>query len=233
MAKVIVHDPGWNLSLVCSHPAAPSSGDPVRCGEMTGIALTDESGGQNPTGSTTVNLGPFVADLSVQAVDDVGNSAVALYDKLYYTDADTPVLSKKKSGYFYGYALETITSGSTATINVLHPQTTIPATGAGNMQYKGIETLVSDVMTIEEGGYYKVAGEGAAADDLATITGGNTGDLVVLEASVTGTTITVKDGTGNINLGGVDCTLDADGDKIMLIKSVDGDWDEVSRSGNE
>jgi hypothetical protein len=119
MATNIVQKPGWDLSVVCSHPTTPSSGDPIRYGEMTGIALTDESGGGNPTGYTTVYVGPCVADVSVKGVDDSGNSAVAVGDTIYYVDADTPVLSKKASGYFFGFAMEAITSGSTDTINVM------------------------------------------------------------------------------------------------------------------
>ncbi|HRJ41120.1 MAG TPA: hypothetical protein PL105_04540, partial [Caldilineaceae bacterium] len=37
-----------------------------------------------------------------------------------YVDADTPKLSKKASGYFFGFAMATVGSGSTATIEVAH-----------------------------------------------------------------------------------------------------------------
>ena len=107
------------LPVVVSHPTTPVSGDPVRYGELTGIALTDEGEGGNGATYTTVEFGACVADVSVKAVDGSGNSAVAVGDTIYYVDADTPVLSKKASGYFFGFALETITSGSTDTINVL------------------------------------------------------------------------------------------------------------------
>lgn len=103
------------LRVVCSHPTTPASGDPVRYGQMTGVALVDE----DDAGYTQVDFTPQRAwNLSVKGVDGSGNSAVALGDKLYYVDADTPVLSKKDTGYFFGYALETITSGSTKTIMV-------------------------------------------------------------------------------------------------------------------
>lgn len=121
MATNIIYEPGWKLSVACSDPTTPSSGDPVRFGERTGLALTDESDGGNDSGNTTVNFGPFVADLSVKGVDGSGNSAVAVGDMIFYVDADTPKLSKKASGYFYGFALETVGSGSTGTIQVAHP----------------------------------------------------------------------------------------------------------------
>lgn len=119
MATNIVREPGWNLSVVCSDPTTPASGDPVRFGELTGIALTDEGGGQNDATKTSVYFGPCVVDVSVKAVDGSGNSAVAVGDSIFYVDADTPKLSKKASGYLFGIALEAIDAGGTDTINVL------------------------------------------------------------------------------------------------------------------
>lgn len=123
MSTNIVKEPGWRLSVVCSDPAAPDSGDPVRYGAMTGIAETDEGAGGNISTETSVYFGPCVVDVSVKGVDDSGNSAVALGDTIFYVDADTPKLSKKASGYFFGFALEVIDSGATATIQVQRPAT--------------------------------------------------------------------------------------------------------------
>lgn len=113
-----------NQSVTCSHPTTPTSGAPVRCGDLVGVALTAE----DAAGLTTVAF-DGVWLLSVKAVDGAGNSAVAVGDALYYVDADTPVLSKKDTGYLAGNAVEavvsgvtsyagTITSGATATIPV-------------------------------------------------------------------------------------------------------------------
>lgn len=116
MAKNLIYSKGNGLSVVCSDPATPASGDPVRVGELTGVALIAEES----DGKTVVDFEPSkVWDLSVKAVDGVGNSAVAVGDKIYYVDADTPKLSKKTSGRLFGFALEAITSGSTDTINVM------------------------------------------------------------------------------------------------------------------
>lgn len=117
MATNVIHNHGDHISIAVTHPATPSSGDPVRIGDMCGIALTDESGGGNATGETTVKLNGVV-DVSVKGVDGVGNSAVAVGDSIYYVDADTPVLSKKTSGKLFGFALEAVTSGATSTIRV-------------------------------------------------------------------------------------------------------------------
>jgi predicted RecA/RadA family phage recombinase len=118
MAKNIKMEPGYRFSFACSSPASPVSGDPVRIGNMTGVALEDMVAA---TGLCTVHVGSFVASLSVKAVDGVGNSAVEIGDALYYVDADTPKLSKKSSGYFFGYANGTVSAGATATIDVIHP----------------------------------------------------------------------------------------------------------------
>lgn len=121
MSTNIVKEPGWRLSVVCSDPATPAAGDPVRYGELVGIAETDEGDGGNISTETSVYFGPCVVELSVKGVDGSGNSAVAVGDTLFYVDADTPKISKKASGYFVGYANEAIDSGSTATIEVIKP----------------------------------------------------------------------------------------------------------------
>lgn len=136
MATNIIYKPGYQLNVVCSNPATPASGDPVRYGNLTGLALVDEGDGGNIATETTVDFGPFVADLSVKGVDNDGNSAVAVGDGLWYVDADTPKLSKKAAGYFYGFALEAIGSGETDTINVMH----VPAPGSGTMAAGSIGT---------------------------------------------------------------------------------------------
>jgi hypothetical protein len=113
----------FQISLAASHPTAtthPLSGAPVRVGTLTGIALTNKGDGGNAATHTTINLGSYVAVHTVNGVDGAGNSAVALYDALYYVDADAPKLSKKTAGTFYGYALATVASGEEGEIEVLH-----------------------------------------------------------------------------------------------------------------
>lgn len=120
MAKNEVFLDGDNLPVTVTHPTAPASGDPVRYGELVGVATTAEDSG---TGKTSVVF-KGVHLLSVKGVDGSGDAAVAKGDKIYYVDADTPVLSKKATGRFAGYAVETasnagtVASGATATIPV-------------------------------------------------------------------------------------------------------------------
>ncbi len=100
--------------------AAITSGDPVLIGTggLHGVAQIDTDG----DGNVEVDVGGSVYDLSVKAVDDDGDSAVAVGDRIFYVAADTPKLSKKKSGTFFGIALEAIIAGSTDTIKVLTQQ---------------------------------------------------------------------------------------------------------------
>jgi hypothetical protein len=97
-------------------PVGAVSGDPVVVSNLPGVLETSRDSGGNA--SVNIPRGP-VFDLSVKGVNDSGNNAVAVGDKLYYVAEDTPKISKKVSGTFFGYALEAVTSGATATINVL------------------------------------------------------------------------------------------------------------------
>lgn len=113
MASNQVYSDGDQFPVVCSQPAIPTSGDPVLVGQLPGVALTDE----HADGTTTCTFAG-VYNLSVQGIDGVGNSAVAVGDIVYYTAADTPKLGKKTAGVQFGYALAAVGSGATATIPV-------------------------------------------------------------------------------------------------------------------
>jgi hypothetical protein len=114
MATNIKYEPGWSLNLTCTKPDEPNSGDPVRIGNLTGIALTDE----DAAGKTVVNTGPFVAKFSVK---DNGNTGIAIGAPIWYHDDATPALDNVSAGgYYYGIALEAINTGQTATIQVYH-----------------------------------------------------------------------------------------------------------------
>lgn len=120
MAKNEIYKDGSDLSVTVSHPTSPVSGDPVRYGELVGVAtVTEDTDGKTSVTFKGVHL------LSVKGIDGSGNSAVAVGDKLYYVDADTPVLSKKATGRFAGHAVEApgysgtlVASGATTAIPV-------------------------------------------------------------------------------------------------------------------
>jgi predicted RecA/RadA family phage recombinase len=113
MAQNGVFDFNNSMSVVCNDPTTPASGDPVLVGDMVGVAETDE----RTDGTTTVRFN-CTRKVSVKGVNAGGNSAVAVGDTIYYVSADTPKLSKKVAGVRAGIALETVSSGGTATIRV-------------------------------------------------------------------------------------------------------------------
>lgn len=106
--------PIGTIRRAMSHPATPQKGDPCRYGEIVGTALTDE----DSDGETTLLIHEHITAHSVRAVDGAGNSPVAIGDKLFYVDADTPPLSKKATGRYAGTAEAVIATGVTATIDV-------------------------------------------------------------------------------------------------------------------
>jgi predicted RecA/RadA family phage recombinase len=92
------------------------SGDPVMVSDLPGVAETSRDSDGN---ANVKHPGSLVYKLSVKAIDGSGDSAIAVGDKIYFVSGDTPKLSKKTTGVAYGYALEAVTAGSTATIEVL------------------------------------------------------------------------------------------------------------------
>lgn len=142
MASNMTMDDIDRLSVICSHPTTPVSGGPVRYGYRTGVALTLESVAGNASGYCTVDFGNREWSLSVKGVNDSGNSAVAAGDMLFYVDADTPVLSKKSSGYFFGFAQEAVVSAATTTIRVLHVDS--PGSGTLGSGTVGVTNLATD-----------------------------------------------------------------------------------------
>lgn len=116
MATNQVYEDGDFLSVVCTQPATPASGDPVLFGQLPGVALADE--GESISGETTVTF-KGVYELSVKGENNAGNTAVAAGDILYYDAAATPKINKDNTnGVRFGYAMEAVDSGATATIPV-------------------------------------------------------------------------------------------------------------------
>lgn len=114
--------------------AANVAGDPFMVGPIPGVLQTS----YNSADKKAVMDTEGVFDLSVNAVNDDGNSGVAIGDRLYYDGTTT--LSKKVSGKFFGVALETVTTGTTATINVLVTKSSI-AQGPYSIFAAGLHTV--------------------------------------------------------------------------------------------
>lgn len=120
MATNMTFADGDQLSVICSAPATPGSGDPVLFGQRPGVALTDE----RSDGTTTVKFsGVFL--LEVEGANNAGNVAVAAGDILYYDAAATVKINKDNTnGVRFGYAGDgsasgnLVASGATGTIPV-------------------------------------------------------------------------------------------------------------------
>jgi predicted RecA/RadA family phage recombinase len=101
------------------------SGDPVRIGQIPGVAVKDADSAQR----TVIQI-DGVFSLLVAGIDSSGGSgadanvAVNGGDKVYFDESKTPPLSKRAGGVFFGYALgdsgvALVVSGATTTaINV-------------------------------------------------------------------------------------------------------------------
>lgn len=110
--------PGNRLSLPCTAPTTPASGDPVLIGQIPAIALTDEGAGGNAATHTSVQT-DGVWNLLAEGVTGGGNSAIAVGDILYYDAAATIKINKDvTNGVRYGYALDTVSSAASGTIRV-------------------------------------------------------------------------------------------------------------------
>lgn len=127
-----IYKPGYQLSVVVTDPAAPVSGNAVRCGSLTGVALTDKGEGGNIATETTVDFGPGVWSLPVKGE----SGAISLWDPLFYDDGINGVNNDATNGYFFGFAMGTVDNGATTTINVLH----VPSPGAGTLASSGVTT---------------------------------------------------------------------------------------------
>jgi predicted RecA/RadA family phage recombinase len=123
MATNEILKPGYRRALVVSSPATPASGDPVRFGKLTGVAMLDEGDGGAGATETVVDTGPGIYDL---VVDDNLGTGIAVGDLIYFHDAGTGTgavhLNNDPSGAdaFFGFAEETVSANATTLIQVSH-----------------------------------------------------------------------------------------------------------------
>jgi fibronectin-binding autotransporter adhesin len=163
---------------------------------------TTGTGGSNASGIQLYNEGSIVGGLQ------------------YGESSATTVLFGPDAGQSIIMAAGSTTIGTNLTV-----------TGKYNIT-RGDITISSGAITPTTS-YVRLDTEGSAStDDLDTINGGVTGDIVILETRISSRDVVVKDGTGNLGLaGGADFTLVNKSSTITLI--YDGtSWLEMSRSSN-
>lgn len=151
MAKNLAYKDGRRLTLPV--PADTVSGDPVVIGTLPGVALTD----RDAAGNAAVDTGGAYT-LSVEAVNDSGNSAVVVGDDLYYGALDDPKISKKVAGTYYGKALAVVTSGETASIAV--------RLGDGPTSARAVVVVDDDTIENDESNGLQVKDDGVTAAKL-------------------------------------------------------------------
>ena len=88
------------------------SGDPVEVGGLIGVCVTDADANGNAVVATE-----GVFRLSVTANDGTANVAISQGDALYF-DSASGKIDKNNANILFGYALEPVASGATATIEV-------------------------------------------------------------------------------------------------------------------
>jgi len=106
------HDPD-NIRVIASYPTTPAAGGVVIYGDLVGIAENDED---TTTGETVTRFGPWIGELEVT---DVNTGGIAKGAPLFASKATPIVLSNLASGVFFGWANEVVTTGATATIEVI------------------------------------------------------------------------------------------------------------------
>lgn len=192
MASNRVRKDAYSLSVVCSHPATPAAGDPVRYGQKTGVALTDESDAGNASGYTSVYFGPSQWTLTV---DDNEGTGIAVGDPIYYHDTGTGTgsvnLNNSATGAdaYFGTADEAVSANATTAIKVTHEplgamvtigsglsvlrvaRATFDPSGDSDMRTVAAHTLTTQIPdnAIVVGGFVDVVTTFTSADDSATV----------------------------------------------------------------
>lgn len=97
--------------------AGYTSGSPIMLGRLAGVLVCDADAAN--TADVEFDRELVVYDLSVKAIDNAGNTTIAVGDDITYTVGDSPRLSKKAAGKQYGVAFEANAgAGTTTTIQV-------------------------------------------------------------------------------------------------------------------
>ena len=103
----------------------------------------------------------------------------------------------------------------------------------GSVRIERADATIATGAVTYSNSYMRLDTESAAAsDDLDTVSGGNVGDMLIIQSTANARNVVLKDGTGNLALqGNIDFTLDDTSDKIILVKNSTN-WEEVSRADN-
>lgn len=127
--------------------------------------------------------------------------------------------------------ISTLTGDVTAVGDVtLSAGSLIISAGMLNIGLPSVVTIVSGAITVTRS-HHGIAGEGGAADNLDTINGGNTGDILIIRSSSSANDITCTE-VGNLRLGATTRVLTHTNDKLFLLFEG-SNWTEISFSDNQ
>lgn len=195
MATNELYETGYQISVVCSYPTTPASGGVVIYGDLTGVAEADEG----TDGKTPVDFGPGIWDLSVT---DINTGGIAVGAPLFASKASPVVLSNLSTGVFFGYAMEVVSSGQTATIPVMHVAQAGGVLGSGTI---GTAQLAANAVVKSKVSYETATLAFGASDTekTATVT---TGSIIIgwhiSDTSSTPTAAHLKLGVSSTTLTG-------------------------------
>lgn len=223
MAKNIRYDKEAVPCIELTVPVGTVSGDPVEFGSLLhGMALTT----RDSNGKATVKLNClYIAEFTVEAKVAGGNSAVALYDVLYFDTAETIKINKDgTNGYPFGVALGTVSSGSSGAINVA----VIAGMGSFLQAATAVVSADSAIAIPTRDTRYYITKAGVAAMTLADPTAGVHDGLLLSFISATAQAHTLSNAAGSgFNAGGAGSDIGTFGGAIgdgIVLEAYNGKW---------
>ena len=188
-----------------------------------------------PSGGTSRAISPVSLDLGI------GHS--------FYTDGQRMAVRDKNGREITALGGEAVTltsptiNGTIATTGLIMPAFTLGgAMDANTKDITGIADLclksptnltlssnTNGVITVTQSFHNVDTFDTQSTGDLATISGGQLGQLLVLSALNSGRTVVVKNGTGNMFIG-ADFSMDSTADTVMLFNYDGTNWRMLSNN---
>ena len=166
-----VMDDARHIEVAVTNPTSPVAGAPCRLGFLTAVAVQAEGvGNVSAATNTVVDLGPSIYRI---AVTDTVGGGIAVGATLFYQDGagnNPGTVDNLSTGFFFGFALEAVGAGLTATIQVLKvPSPAAGALGAGTV---GTNQLANGAATADKVADAILTGLKAAVVTNANVVGG-------------------------------------------------------------
>ena len=206
----------------------------------------DQDGGHDVITATSVNIGGTVTLTGTLDEDNMASdSAVKLATQQSikaYVDSGAVTMTNKtltspvlNTGVSGTAVLDEVTMSSNSATKLATQQSIkayVDSNSSGAFGTPSELTIAAGAVTVTAKYHVIDTESDAASDDLDTVSGGNVGDLLILQAADAARTVVVKNATGNLNLAGSDFSLTHTADNIVLIRRTAGAWSEISRSDN-